>query len=219
MILDVAKKTFSDLNIPESPPQMLLWVSVVPSSIFDGSSIDGLARGNTRLASSDQCRIHKNAILLAESMRGKLEPEEWKPLLASSIIFYRKLRRRLLVRLVALSWAPLVLLLVGFFFALFVAAILGAPSWVAFLFVPFLFLGGVLVEGIYGLSLKRSLLFADRQAANVTGRLQFMRVLKKLDSLSQPDIQKRNNRKKVTRLLFVDRPTLGERIRNLELDY
>ena len=147
MILDVARAVFSRLNIQPSP-ETLLWASAVPKSIFDGSAIEAIARGSTRSASSDQCCIYRNAILLANGMRGRLEPEEWRPLITSSLVFHKKLRTRLIVRLIALSWAPLVILLVGFFFALFVAAISGAPAWIALVFVPFLFLGGFLVEGI-----------------------------------------------------------------------
>jgi len=214
-ILNVAKTVFSSLNI-NSPPQTLLWVSVVPKSIFDGSTIEGLARGNTRSASSDRCRFYKDAILLAEGMRGKLEPEEWESLIASSVLFYKKFRTRLLVRLVAFNWAPLGLLLAGFFGALFVAAISGAPASVAFLFVPFLFLGVILVEGAYNQSVKNSWLLADQQSAELVGRLGFLAVLKKLESLGLPDIKRRSARKRITRFLLVDSPSIEERVRNVE---
>src|SRR5207245_11805860 len=117
-------------------------------SSYDSSALEPIARGSTRSGSSDECCIYRNAILLANSMRGRLEPEKLRPLITSSLVFHKKLRTRLIARLIALSWAPLVILLVGFFFALFVATISGASVWIALVFVPFLFLGGFLVEGI-----------------------------------------------------------------------
>ena len=217
MILEVARAVFSSLNIHASP-ETLLWASVVPKSVFDGSAVEAIARGGTRSASSDECCIYRNAILLAKGMRGQLGPEEWRPLITSSLVFHKKLRTRLMVRLIALSWAPLVVLLVGFFFALFVAAISGAPAWIALVFVPFLFLGGFLVEGSYNWSVRNSWLVADRQSAELVGRLEFVTVLKKLDSLGMPDIQKRSARNRIIRLFLVDRPSIEERIRNAELE-
>lgn len=67
-------------------------------------------------------------------------------------------------------------------------------------------------------SVRNSWLVADRQSAELVGRLEFVTVLKKLDSLGMPDIQKRSARNRIIRLFLVDRPSVEERIRNAELE-
>src|SRR6266508_1197354 len=49
-------------------------------------------RGGGRIVPSDQCLIlPPGDLALAKRMRGKLTPEEWKPVIASALIYEKKL--------------------------------------------------------------------------------------------------------------------------------
>ena len=54
--------------------------------------------------------LRKHRLGLREELRGKLSPDEWRPLLASSLVLYTKMRKR---RLMLESVVPLLSMLVG----------------------------------------------------------------------------------------------------------
>ncbi len=61
------------------------------------AAIDPRARQYSPPMPADQCAFRRNRVYLPRSMKNKLEPHEWKPLLASSLIYQydRGLRLRL----------------------------------------------------------------------------------------------------------------------------
>ncbi len=65
----------------------------------------------------DECLIERNCVTLSAKMKDVLEPEEWRPIIASSLIFTKKLRRVLFQR-AAITFAGLLGVAVGLLFAL-----------------------------------------------------------------------------------------------------
>ena len=63
----------------------------------------------------DECLIEKYCVTLSGKMKNVLEPDEWKPIIASSLIFSKKLRRRVLKGFAVALTAFLLLALAMFF--------------------------------------------------------------------------------------------------------
>jgi len=146
---------------------------------------------------------------------GKLEREEWRALLASSLIFYKKLsgqrNKGALLRL-----SP-VLVMLGIFFAL---AGVDANSPALITPTEFVIFSVIAVpaSGIFSLfrvmQYSKSLgLVADRRAAELVGRGQLLAVLLKLDALKKQDLQ---NRKGKNWIGFGDLPSIEKRVENIQ---
>lgn len=150
-------------------------------------------------------------MILPKTLMGKLGPEEWRPLIASSLIFHRKLRRKselgFVVRMV-LPIAPVMVMMLTVFPAL-------GEHPPPFLIVGFI--GGLLSVYLALVALawssswkhmKRMALKADSQAIEYVGREVFLEVLRKLESLGLEE--------KGFRARLQPRPTIRERIQSLE---
>jgi Zn-dependent protease with chaperone function len=139
-------------------------------------------------------------------MSGKLEPEEWAPLIASSLIFNEKiepkLKRKFLTRLVLPAIVPLLVFPLSYFVADQIIRLI------------YLVVSGVVLVFIlrsYMPYLKRGKLAADLEAASLVGKDAFSRVLMKIDSMKLSDIEtlKKGGRKAAQ---FADRPSVTERL-------
>ena len=216
-ILGIAKDLCQRLNISPAP-EILSW-----QAVYFGSSgqpnrplSDRLSKGgNERPVSPDFPVIISNKVLLNPIMDGKLEPEEWAPLLASSLIFYRRLRGQN-NRGALLRFSPMFLVL-GLFLVLLAA---GASSVVPLTPVEFVIFGVVVVPvtGIFSLfrvmQFSRSLgLLSDRKAADVVGRDQLLGVLQRLDAFRRQDIQEGRRKDWIS---YGDLPSLGKRLENVQ---
>ena len=151
---------------------------------------------NRREFPSDECLLEKYSITLSGSMRGKLEPDEWKPIIASALIFSKKMRRRtfygflfpgiLFVALAFLIFVEFPILFpqpysstdrgtpftvpIGSVFGNIIALILGGP-------------GTVVVGTILA---RKTRLLADKRAAGIVGNEVFLSSLRKIAGLSSP---------------------------------
>ena len=131
--------------------------------------------------------MFRDTLFVAPSMMGRLQPEEWRPIVASSMIYYAKMATRktlgIAVRvtsLVLLAAAGLIALLLaglGFwdFMLLLLAAYLGVTLGAGFLLVP---------PYERGLWLK-----ADRIAADYAGPLVMLRALEKVQELHITELE------------------------------
>lgn len=143
---------------------------------------------------SDDCLLERYSVTLSGSMRGKLEPDEWKPIIASSLIFSKKMRRRtfygflfpgiLFVALAFLIFVEFPILFpqpfsstdrgtpftvpIGSVFGNLIALILGGPGTV---------LAGTILA-------RKSRLLADTRAATIVGTDAFLGSLRKIAGLS-----------------------------------
>lgn len=158
---------------------------------------------------SDKCFFHGKEALFPARMKGKLEPREWRPLIASYKL-YKFYRRNPPLRIF--------LVLPAMFLALTVAAaivrIFATDVGITF-GLTLLAMEGPLFVNLETQGTKNKKLQADLLASRVEGKEDFLVVLKKIRGLRLSDIAK-TERRKLSRH-FSSKPSLSERIRNLEL--
>jgi hypothetical protein len=158
---------------------------------------------------SDECFFHGNRALFPARMKGRLDPIEWRPLIASFRMF-SYLRRNLPGRgLVILPAVFLTLILAGLI-SRFLGADLGETIGLLLLVID----GPVFVNGITQ-GKKTQRLQADLLAARAEGKEKFLSSLRKIRDFGLSDVIK--TEKRPLRRHFSGKPSLAERIHNLEL--
>ena len=98
-ILDITRDLCIQLSISNYSPNFVSW-----------ETLDSRVRRPVEFR-YDECLIEKYCVTLSAKMKGVLEPDEWKPIIASSLIFSKKLRRRVLKGFMAALAAFLLLAL------------------------------------------------------------------------------------------------------------
>lgn len=216
-ILETARGLYQRLGVEGPPLDVVSWQDMYygrtgqPNRPFsDNFSRSG---GSGRLVSPDFPTIIKNKVLLKPMMKGRLEPEEWTPLLASSIIFYKQLRGQN-NRGSLLRFSPMLIVL-GIFLAL-LAMGPGLPitpvEYVIFGVVAIPAIG--IISLVWVMQFSKSLgLLADRKAAEVVGREQLLGVLEKISSMRQQDFQDGKRRNWTG---YGNTPSLAKRVENLK---
>jgi len=157
-------------------------------------------------ASSDDCIFAGSVLALAWWMRGRLRASEWRPLMASSLIYNRHLFWTI-TEDTAITIVMMVILSIGGGGLIF--EILGIPGvllYLVFLFGPFL-------QYRFSQEKKKLRLKADVQASKLIGVDVFLAVFEKIDSLGMEDVQ-RVKRRRLSRY-FSSKPSITERILNL----
>jgi len=143
-------------------------------------------------------------------MMGKLTVEEWRPLIASSVLFEKKMKRKLRRKAFLLTIMPLILAIV----VPIASAIAFHTYWLTFLYpvlvIPLAYLG----SRSYSSDLKKARLEADTQASVVVGKNLLLDVLKKIDMMSLDDIDRLKTGRGGRRLTGL--PSITERIGNLQ---
>ncbi|TMI45396.1 hypothetical protein E6H19_04680 [Candidatus Bathyarchaeota archaeon] len=143
-------------------------------------------------------------------MMGKLTVEEWRPLVASSLLFEKKIRRTLRGRAFLLTGVPLIISLA----VPISVAILLQMAWIIFLYpilvLPLAYLGG----RSYSRDLKKARLEADTQVSALIGKDSFLNVLKKIDMMGLDDIDRLKTGRGGRRLAGL--PSITERIEHLQ---
>lgn len=166
---------------------------------------------------SDCCAIRGDALVLAASLRGKLDPEEWRPLIHASLSLM--LHKQLGLKPASIARDLL--------FVPAVVSVIVGTVWVLVDNRPAL-VGVLLLIG--GMEVLRRLLRRRREdervderlwltvddiAASEMGRGNMLRALRKVDSLRLPDVEL-SKRGPLTRPGWVKGPSITERIMNLE---
>jgi hypothetical protein len=143
-------------------------------------------------------------------MMGKLTVAEWRPLIASSLLFEKKMKRRLRGKAFLLTALPVILALA----APVAAAIVFHTALLILLYpvlvIPLAYLG----NRSYSSDLKKARLESDIQASVVVGKDSLMGVLKKIDMMGLDDIDRLKTGRGGRRLAGV--PSITERIENLQ---
>jgi len=186
-ILAVLTDLSNKLGMSASPASSVAWQTMVPG------------RRALQTVSSDRCLFQDNTVYFAENMRARLSPEDWKPILASALI-YKKLSGKL-AQGIAIRLVPVVVIYVVAWFlvpSLFPTITYYSPQgqpvsvsndgWLILIFVGFaiMFLSipiGVLYSRKVGL-------IADRRAAELLGgTAPFLDSLNKLREASPSDVR------------------------------
>jgi len=160
---------------------------------------------------SDECRFlgrNYSVLLLPKALAGRLQPGEWRPLVAASIISAssgaKLIRREALTRMIipaALVGLGLVAVALSFLKQQWTPGVLEVAGATAFAFLVFKFAPAV----------KKNSLFVDKLAAEVVGRENFLQVLQKIDAMGLKDVE----RLKAGGLRRRFKPSMTERIENL----
>ena len=142
-------------------------------------------------------------------MMGKLTVEEWRPLIASSLVF-EKIKRTMRGSAFLLTGPPVIVALVG----TIAAAIVLRVSWIVFLYPVLLLPLAILGGRRYNSDLKKARLEADIQSSAVVGKDSLLGVLKKIDMMGLNDIDQLKTGRRGRRLASL--PSITERIENLQ---
>ncbi len=152
-------------------------------------------------------------------MKNKLEPREWKPLLASSLIYRydRRLRLRLNLAPFIIFLGPLILLTVAL---VLVTPVLGSGVLVgAFVSIDIILIFVAIFYGgaRFARYVRRLWFTADRFAAESIGKESLLSVLQKIDIMNLPEEKRLKKRKNylVANAYDSNRPSITERIQNL----
>ena len=164
---------------------------------------------STRSVPSDWCMFLRNSMILPARMMGKLSVEEWRPLIASSLVFDKKIKRSMRGTTFLLTGLPLIVSLGG----TITVAILLQMSWIIFLYPAFLFPLAILGGRRYNADLKRARLEADSQTSAVVGKDPLLQVLKKIDMVGLDDIDRLKSGRGGRRLASL--PSITERINKI----
>jgi hypothetical protein len=176
------------LEISGFEPKSVSWQDyfVRSGSIFTRSS-------RPMMVPYDGCIFTGSQIILPESTRNKIQPEEWAPLIASELVYQRKLleKRRLglLIRILPLTATyiviPVILWRLGILNLQGMTTVRGVPTPVVVAFFE-VYSGTALIfamilYGLLGFRFNKKLrLNADAVAASLTGKTVFLSVLEKI---------------------------------------
>ena len=192
-IVDIARELCQRLGITRIHPQTVSWRE---------------KRGLVRVA-PDLVFFAMDNIMLPKSLMGKLEPEEWKPLLASSLIYHWKSQSKVALGMMVRTIPIILLVPIGLLlldrilsnqFGLFRIILLAV-------YLPLTVVGILYSQILAYRNMKRVRLDCDRRAAELAGPENLLRALKKIESL---DIEKPR------RLAYLVRPSIQQRINHLQ---
>jgi hypothetical protein len=166
-ILEIARELCQQLNIYKFNLRFVTWVG----------------RMGLRQIPSDYMMIYRDTIWLPRSLMEKLEPEDWRPLLASALIYYSTYQRRTFVRMLT-TFLPVVLISLIAFVSYF--RLVGVSS-LASRAVSYVLIASFVGVEIYVMirwfrGFKRIYLEADDRATRLVGREVFLKTLEKVQS-------------------------------------
>lgn len=209
-ILGISNELIEQLKIHSLRPASVFWTDYVPLMMPDSERI---APGAVPVGSEvpiGWCLFTWDKVFLPLEMKGKLENEEWRPLLASSLIYEVKLRNKRYLGKMLVS-TPLVIDAVGWLALLGVSnSDSGIPKLLLILDIVGLIVA-IVVTGFLSQWVSRRLrLRADTLAAEHTGREALQTVLEKMKALGLVD--------SYAGVGWDDRskPNLAERLTNLD---
>lgn len=219
-ILRIANEIIDDLKISIFRPNAVAWTEDLPITLADTDTpvpeMAGMVRRDVPVGWSV---FTWDRVILNPQMKGKLSPAEWRPLLVSSLIYEARLRGRRDLATI-LAWTPFIIDGIGWWwlFAVWTSKP-GIPALLAIADSIGL-IAAFLVWGLLSRWLsKRLRLEADTLASALVGPEILKRVLEKMESLGLVDEYAGSlwgMGYPFSAELMSGRPTLAERIRNLE---
>ena len=127
----------------------------------------------------EQFFLLRGEVMLSSRAMGRLSPEEWRPIFASGLIYYKSLQRNLLVGMLK-TMVPIFLLMpvvLVFSFRYLESSFLIYPITLALM-------AAIVLAGIRFIMTPRKLWFkADLESANLVGKASLLESLKKMDQI------------------------------------
>jgi len=218
-IVRIAREVIEQLGISSFRPVSVSWTNDVPWTLVDSEKtipdLTGIVKRDVPIG---WCVFTWDSVLLPTVMRGKLDPEEWRPLLASSLIYEEKLRIKRDLRAV-LALTPVAIDALGWLWLFVAVSTLASFNFGLWLIIDFLGLfPALLLMGSLAKSFsKRLRLRADTLATELVGREALGSVLEKMKALGLVDEYAglRWHGYPSSSEVMSGRPTLAERIMNL----
>jgi hypothetical protein len=194
----MANSLGQQLDLPGLNLRDIRWMEWIP------------AGRSTRSVPSDWCMFLRHSMVMPARMMGKLTVEEWRPIIASSLMFEKKVKRSMKGTTFLLTGMPLIVALGG----TIGVAILLQMSWIIILYPALLFPLAILGGRRYNLDLKKARLEADTQTSTVIGKDPLLEVLKKIDMMGLDDIDRLKSGRGGRRMSSL--PSITERIEHLQ---
>jgi len=209
-ILDLTIDLCQRLDIPDYKPIGIYWWGMVPTG-----------KNRWDPFPPDQCKLTKDHVTLSDAMMNELEPEEWSSIIASELIYNKKLRFRVLLGFLLGASVPIAVYvaefisLPGLFPQLYTATntygiirTSSIGSFVALITGVLLIPTGTLIIGFTWA--KRVRLQADRFIARIFGTASLLVVLDKIALRDSKRTWRRRGEKRGNTV-----PSLERRIANL----
>lgn len=191
------------LGLRRLVPEKLVW----QDRIYVG-------RGSSYPLPVDSVIAGRKKVILPTRMQAVLTPEEWKPLIGSSLLTASWAKPRAVKTIVGS-----ILITVGIYVLILLLAtmtsVLGSAGSFLDSFVPLYFglwiVLAVVIALYYAPSAHRAYLKADLQVAAILGTENFLATLKKIESMGFDDVERRD-----MKTSKIKQPSVRERIQNLE---
>ena len=195
-ILEAARRTGDILGLSGFSLTAVLW-----------QEVDFPGRRGAKVITPHFPVIVGSKLVISEILRGRLAAEDWGPILAPSLIFYRKLKRRSTIG-TFLRILPALLILTGFL-VLPEALASPVPLIVGLIVAAVVFF----VLGVYSaIRLDRLLVLeADKEAAKVIGSVSLIEALRKFEHLRELDAARGGEWPE-----YGDHPSITKRIASLQ---
>lgn len=148
-------------------------------------------------------------LTLAERARTRLEPKDWMPLLASSLIYHDKWQRKMFKHLFSRFFLPAFVILMSAILWLFYDA-----SQIAAEFTTALLFAIAVTSVLSHPYIKKTKLQSDQAAAELVGKDAFLQALLKVESMEFDDVVKLEGQGFT--YSFSSRPKLHVRISNMQ---
>jgi len=194
----MASSLGQQLDLPGLKLRDIRWMEWIP------------AGRSTRSVPSDWCTFLRHSMIMPARMMGKMTVEEWRPVIASSLVFEKKIKRSMRGTTFLLTGMPLIVALGG----TIGVAILLQMAWIIILYPALLFPLAILGGRRYNLDLKKARLEADTQTSAVIGKDPLLQALRKIDTMGLNDINLLKSGRGGRRLASL--PSVTERIDNLQ---
>jgi len=195
-IVQIIQELSNQLGI-EKFPRTIVWTNELPGG-----------RSRT-VVGSDESFVWDSQLVLAKRMQDALGPDEWRPIIASSLILSSKLRKNVLkkifIRLILPPALPFALSIFLFASGFNSAGVYVGPTWIVLFFVASLFTLMIIPGFLFGDYYQEAKLVADRQVADLVGRQRFLDILWKIDGMDWDDVEQAKGRHHGAPRLGLDR--------------
>ncbi len=207
-ILDVARDVLQQLGVTSRRRNLtrIVWMGahvIVPASVTFSP------------LSPDQCSFDGHAVMMSRSLENRLDAEDWKPILASALIYETKSKLSILLRFLGVMLLAIMGILASFIPSGAPPQPSGGDYRLGISIALALLVVTPLATWLFSHELRNVRLAADRRATQIIEPAVFLAVLKKIDQFHLPQLEKR--KRGGLRLDIQSHiPSISDRIRAIE---